>query len=116
MATVQMNTRMDVDLKQQGDAILAEMGYTPSQAVRALWRYIVSCKDQPQQIDQVLAEGAGTATPDARLNAIERGRTICQGLTGLPAELSSASYKELRDVLLDVSESDGEAPRKDARR
>ena len=116
MGTVQMNTRMDAGLKKQGDAVLAEMGYTPSQAVRALWRFAVNNKDRPQQIHQVLADGSDTATFDARLIAIERGRSICQELAGLPAEFAHASYKELRDAMLDASESEGAFAQKGARR
>lgn len=36
-ATAQINVRLDRDLKQRGDAALAEMGISPSDAVRALW-------------------------------------------------------------------------------
>lgn len=31
---VQMNTRMDESLKEAGDAVLRQLGYTPSTAVR----------------------------------------------------------------------------------
>lgn len=34
MAVVQMNTRIDAALKEQGDATFAEFGYSPSEAVR----------------------------------------------------------------------------------
>ena len=30
----QMNTRIEQDLKQRGDAVLAEAGFSPSEAVR----------------------------------------------------------------------------------
>ena len=36
-ATVQLNARMKQSLKQSGDKALASIGYSPSQAVRALW-------------------------------------------------------------------------------
>lgn len=35
---VQMNVRMDRQLKEAGDAVLAHIGMTPSQAVRELWQ------------------------------------------------------------------------------
>ena len=38
---VQMNVRMDRQLKEAGDAVLAHIGMTPSQAVRTLWEYLV---------------------------------------------------------------------------
>lgn len=39
--SVQMNVRIDRQLKEAGDAVLAHLGMTPSQAVRALWEYLV---------------------------------------------------------------------------
>ena len=36
---VQMNTRIDADLKRRGDEALKRAGFTPSQAIRALWEY-----------------------------------------------------------------------------
>ena len=38
---VQINTRVPAELKEQGDLALARAGYTPAQAVRALWEYAV---------------------------------------------------------------------------
>ena len=37
--TTQMNTRIDRTLKSQGDEVLARFGYTPSQAIRGLYRF-----------------------------------------------------------------------------
>lgn len=39
MAAVQMNTRIDKALKEQGDASFAELGYSPSEAVRLVWGF-----------------------------------------------------------------------------
>lgn len=36
-ATVQLNARMSKSLKESGDEALALIGFTPTQAVRALW-------------------------------------------------------------------------------
>ena len=36
---VQINTRVPAELKEQGDLALARAGYTPAQAVRALWEF-----------------------------------------------------------------------------
>ena len=38
MTTTQLNARIDKNLKASGDAALALIGLTPSQAVRALWK------------------------------------------------------------------------------
>ena len=39
MATVQMNVRMDTALKECGDAVFANIGYTPTEIVRAVWSF-----------------------------------------------------------------------------
>lgn len=36
--TIQFNTRIERSLKLAGDDVLKRAGYSPSQAVRALWR------------------------------------------------------------------------------
>ena len=105
MQTVQMNTRMEVGLKQEGDAILAEMGRTPTEAVRALWRFVVRHRSEPQVIEQILADGKDEdAAVEARLDAIGRGRALCRDFAPLFPELSGASHKELREALLDADE------------
>lgn len=44
---VQMNVRMDRQLKEAGDAVLAHIGMTPSQAVRELWQYLTENGHMP---------------------------------------------------------------------
>ncbi len=44
---VQMNVRIDSTLKQQGDRILQQQGFTPSQATRRLWEYVVEHNGVP---------------------------------------------------------------------
>lgn len=44
---VQMNVRMDRQLKDAGDAVLAQIGMTPSQAVRELWQYLTENGHMP---------------------------------------------------------------------
>lgn len=45
--TVQMNTRIPEGLKVEGDEVLRELGYTPSQAVRAFYEYLVAHRSEP---------------------------------------------------------------------
>lgn len=47
MPSTQMNTRIDEALKREGDDVLARCGYSPSQAIRALWTYLVQAGDVP---------------------------------------------------------------------
>ena len=47
-ATVQLNTRIDPMLKAGGDAVLTRNGLGASDAIRALWVYLVehqTCRD-----------------------------------------------------------------------
>lgn len=46
---VQMNVRIDRQLKEAGDTVLAHIGMTPSQAVRALWEYLVINERMPSK-------------------------------------------------------------------
>lgn len=50
MPAVQMNTRIDRQLKKDGDRAFAQAGYTPSDAVRLLWAWAASRTHEPQQI------------------------------------------------------------------
>ena len=70
MPTVQMNTRMDEELKRQGDAVFAERGYTPSQVVRAVWEYAARNQDLPPFMkDNEEANGSQTSSEAARARA-----------------------------------------------
>lgn len=46
-ATVQLNTRIDPMLKAGGDAVLTRNGLGPSDAIRALWAYLVEHQTLP---------------------------------------------------------------------
>ena len=46
-ATVQLNTRIDPMLKAGGDAVLTRNGLGPSDAIRALWVYLVEHQALP---------------------------------------------------------------------
>ena len=77
---VQMNVRIDDELKREGDAVLSQAGLTPSQAVRSLWRVIQGNRDNPKAIVEMLDPDRvddDVARREKRLAAIERGRHIC---------------------------------------
>lgn len=108
-AMVQMNTRIPADLKEQGDRALEIAGYTPSQAVRALWELAAQNTYEPSVVRQALGEQEAEAKPDEatqkRINAFEEGRRIMKDAyrkMGLDPdktyEHSHLNYKELRDL------------------
>lgn len=55
--TSQMNIRIGSSLKQRGDVALAQMGYTASEVVRAIWALAASGADGMEVLKGVLAQG-----------------------------------------------------------
>lgn len=73
--TVQMNVRIDGDVKRRGDRNLARAGYSPSQAVRALWTFAAEAgADDPRVLRDFLEGNAEQAAPDSA--ASEKDRRI----------------------------------------
>ena len=66
--TIQFNTRIERSLKLAGDDVLKRAGYSPSQAVRALWRKAAGCGENPSAIVNARIESP------SQLEALRRGR------------------------------------------
>ena len=64
MRQTQMNTRIDVGLKEAGDAALSRLGYTPSAAVRGLWRFVVDHQDDAAAVHEVIEPDTASAHSD----------------------------------------------------
>ena len=47
MSPVQMNVRIDRNLKEGGDAAFSELGYTPTEVVREVWGF--ACRNRHNQ-------------------------------------------------------------------
>lgn len=77
-ATVQINVRIDRSLKEAGDAVLAELGISPSQIIRDLWARLAS-REQSQEVLDTLGLGKRSAEEqaqiDRKLAVIERMTT-----------------------------------------
>lgn len=75
----QINVRIDRSLKEAGDAVLAELGISPTQIVRALWAKLAERKEAPQEVLEVLQPTNRTAEEqaeiDRKLAVIERMTT-----------------------------------------
>lgn len=68
---VQMNVRMDRQLKEAGDAVLAHIGMTPSQAVRELWQYLTENGHMPvakKNDDEVLLDDIRSKASSSRVS------------------------------------------------
>lgn len=109
----QMNIRLDIDLKAQGDAVLAAAGFSPSKAVRALWELACHYKDKPQELAALLEPDK--ATEEERARTVERERKLAvirdwdEQIKGFYEELgyqpdaddplSKMPYKQLEEYL-----------------
>lgn len=54
--SVQMNVRLDEDLKKKGDSAFSKAGITPSEAVRALWQFAINHASEPSAIAKQVSE------------------------------------------------------------
>lgn len=116
MDTVQMNTRIDRTLKREGDAALAAAGYTPSQAVRAIWELAVKLRKNPEKLRALLSEQPSTPGVQAPGNSLSEEATPAND-DGLRAhrERMATIQKRFDDLGIDTSmpyaddESDEEA-------
>ena len=101
----QMNTRIDAELKAAGDAALAHLGYTPSAAVRGLWRFVVNHQDDAAAVREVIEPGAASALSDEasrKAAAISNLRSLYEQTAcelGIPskAEAELPSWDDLRE-------------------
>lgn len=103
---VQMNTRIDAGLKAAGDSVLDGLGYTPSAAVRGLWRFIAEHADDAAAIRGVIEPEAAEALDDGasrRLAASASRRELyAQAISslGIPSQPASElpGWDSLRDA------------------
>ncbi|MFR3091520.1 MAG: hypothetical protein ACLTMP_07235 [Eggerthella lenta] len=76
--TIQFNTRIERSLKLAGDDVLKRAGYSPSQAVRALWRKAAGCGENPSAIVNLLetvpCQRANARIEPVATEALRRGR------------------------------------------
>ncbi len=105
--SVQMNVRIEQDLKQQGDSVFARLGYTPTQAVRGLYRFATN--STPDEIRSVIDAGAGygAATRQNQIAALHRlweeldART--QSFCTPDGRVSSDVKKSVKELLEDAA-------------
>ena len=76
-ADAQVNARMDSELKRSGDAALAKAGWTPTQAVRALWAFASKHATEPEKVASVFSSADDTVPEDIeRAERIRRRREL----------------------------------------
>lgn len=122
--TSQVNARIEASLKHAGDAALANAGFTPTQAVRAVWQLAADNADSPEVIIKALDPDRGEADPAAwdqerirRAEWARRGPAILgaevarlRGLAysdqmdwGEPGGIDSLPYDELMELAYEES-------------
>lgn len=103
MPAAQMNIRMDSALKASGNAVIAELGYTPSQVVRALWEFATIQGTLPSALTHLLrdVEDADTASRDTPDRASEGAALVSSFYQQVGIEEPTSGpidYGELREL------------------
>ena len=73
MPMVQLNTRIDQTLKQQGDAVFARHNVSTSDAVRSLWSYAARTQSLPTELFPAPSHEA-----DAQVHLVAQGAGMVQ--------------------------------------
>lgn len=88
MAATQMNLRIDSQIKERGDAVLMEAGYSPTQAVRAVWAFAAAHAHEPQVVRDLLQQAEVELDPE-REARIEAKRAALRQLDDLRSRLEA---------------------------
>ena len=106
-ATAQLNVRMDPALKAAGDAGLADIGFSPSEAVRALWMLAARRGKDAMQVKKLLATASNTVAEETAVeepdvpDVLRRGWNIVPegmaklGITLKPRSDTPESYEDM---------------------
>ncbi len=112
----QLNVRMGAALKERGDAGLASIGLTASEAVRALWELASSGAQNLAALQRLLAD-APAASP--RAEALDAGDPLSEGkslyaaalsqlgLEAAPVDAGVSDKELLQDALLERLDEKG---------
>ncbi len=116
MATmIQLNTRIDAEVKRRGDAVFAREGLTASQVVRSVWQYAADTQCVPDCVRPAI-----DVDRQRRIEAVHRGAGLATRMlreqSGI--ELSPAAepfdYKAYRDHMYDEMIEEMESHRVEA--
>ena len=112
----QLNVRLGAALKERGDAGLASIGLTASEAVRALWELASSGAQNLAALQRLLAD-APAASP--RAEALDAGDPLSEGkslyaaalsqlgLEAAPVDAGVSDKELLQDALLERLDEKG---------
>lgn len=82
--SIQMNVRVNQELKSDGDAVLSELNMTPSEAVRLLYEFIIKNRNNLNKVKETFGiDGANTDSKKHKKYLIKKaneGRQIYSDL------------------------------------
>lgn len=108
MELAQLNARIDLQVKREGDAVLARVGVSATEAIRALWSYLAETGKLPEFMGEQQAEPA--AAPTLNETAADEGAGMALAMAqkrGLATSFESLSYDELRELAFDEMANEG---------
>lgn len=91
MPNMQMNFRIDAELKRRGDERFARFGCTPSEAMRRLYEVAARYDDESEAALQAVI-GSETEEADAMSEGEKRARAIDDFLASLQAQRRGPGY------------------------
>ena len=103
-ADAQLNVRMNKALKDRGTAALSEIGFTPSEAVRALWEKAALRGNDLQAVDELLSGNGREIDAAPGTHAMEKSRQevgallLQMGFDAQIGEKDTRSYDELKEA------------------
>ena len=95
MISVQLNVRIDSELKAAGDAVLERFGVPAVQIVRDVWQYMADHQRLPELTTPKPPRGMANGQGAAQLGVGMAMRLAREA--GLRAELDAMSFEELRE-------------------
>ena len=106
-ANSQMNVRIDRALKERGDAALLAAGFSPTEAIRALWHLACGSAHDLGELAKLLARGRALERGEAvqaDVEPLEAGWSLyanaCTELGFAPTASAAPSDKELLEQAL----------------
>lgn len=98
MEVAQLNARIDAQIKREGDATLARLGVSATEAIRALWTYLAKTQSLPGFMQETDTPPA-TAVPQHDMGGSGAGMALSLAREqGLSSDIGSIGYDELRDL------------------
>lgn len=99
----QMNIRINDNLKVAGDSALAEIGYAPSEAIRALWSIAARRGESLERVEALLNENTENVNASKRAEALRSSwNAIDNGLRSLGLENVHMNSEDDSELLEDA--------------